>query len=101
MLVLEFLLALNSLFGGVAFLVKALGFEDDALQFLKNSEVLVGKVHLGVALFFRNQETDFFQALELALDISGVFFDKFGQSADVRLKVWILCVYDYDFPPDP
>jgi hypothetical protein len=50
----------------------------DALELFKNRELLVGVVNFGVALALGNQEADFFQPFKLALDITGVFFDKFG-----------------------
>jgi hypothetical protein len=55
--------------------LRLLGFDDDALEFFKNSEVLVSRVNLGVALFFAGEETNFFEAFQLALNVSRVFFD--------------------------
>ena len=74
----------------------ALAFEDDALEFFEDGELFVGVVDFGVALLFGVQETDFFEALELALNVAGVFFDKFGEAPDMRLEIGIFGVNHND-----
>jgi hypothetical protein len=81
-------------------LINPLGLQHDALEFFENREVLVGVVDLGVALLLGNQEADLLQALELTLDVSSVFFDEFGEAADVRFEVGVLGVHDDNLPPD-
>ena len=72
-----------------------LGFKHNTLQLLKDGELLVGMVDLGVSLLFAKQKADLLEPLEFALDIAGVFFDKLGQAADMRLEIRILGV-DHD-----
>ena len=84
----------------LALLGGALRLEDNTLQLFKDGEVLVGVINLGVSLFFGEEEADFLEALEFALDVAGVFFDQFGQAADMRPEVGVLGIYHYDFPSD-
>ena len=78
----------------------ALALEHDALKFFKNWELLVRVINLGVTLFFRDKKTDFFETLQLALNITGIFFDKLSQTSDMRLEVWVLSVDDNNLPPN-
>jgi hypothetical protein len=77
-----------------------LGFQDNALQFLENSEMLIGVINLGIALLLAQQEADFFQPLEFTLDIAGIFFDKLRQTADVGLEIGVFRIDDNDLTPD-
>ena len=77
-----------------------LGFQHDALQFFEDGELFVGVINLGIALLFGDQEANFFEALEFALDVAGVFFDEFGQAADVGLEVGILGINNNNLAPD-
>lgn len=78
-----------------------LGFDDDTLKFFENREVLVGRVYFSVSLLLARQETDFFETLELTLDIARVFLDELGEPSHVRVKVRVFRVHDYDFSPHP
>jgi len=82
-------------------LAHSLRLQDNALQFFKNSKVFIGVVYLGVALFFRYKEADLFQPLKLALDITSILFNKFGEPTDVGFKIWVLSINHYDFASDP
>jgi hypothetical protein len=83
------LLASDFLLGG------ALGFQDDGLEFFEDRELLICVVDLGVALLLGDEETDLLEALQFALDVTGVFLDELGQATDVRLEIGILGV-DHD-----
>ena len=85
----------------LALLCRALALENDALEFFEDKEVLVGLIDFGVALLFCNEEADFFEALEFALNITGIFFDELGEATYMRLKIRILRVYYNDFPAHP
>ena len=76
----------------MAFLLGALAFEHNTLEFFEDDELFVGMVNLGVTLFFRYKEAGFFKALQLTLDVTCVFFDKLGKAAHVGLKVRILSI---------
>lgn len=56
----------------------SLRLHDDALEFLEYRELLVGVINLGVALAFADKKADFLQTLKFALDVAGVFFNKFS-----------------------
>jgi hypothetical protein len=57
------------------------------LEFFENNEVLVGVVNLGITLLLGNQKADFFEPFQFSLDITGVFFNKLGQTPDMGFKV--------------
>jgi hypothetical protein len=82
------------------FLRSPLGLQYDALQFLENQKVLIGVINLGVGLFFRNKEAYLFQALQLALDVAGIFFNELSQASDMRLEVRVFGIYHYNFSAD-
>ena len=63
--------------------------------------MLIGVINLRITLTLRNEETDFFEPFQFALDITRIFFDKFGKPAYMRLEVRILGVYDYDLSANP
>jgi hypothetical protein len=74
-----------------------LALDDDALEFLENRELLVGRVDLGVSLLFACQETDLFKALQLTLNVAWVFLYQLGKTAHVGVKIRIFGVHHYDF----
>jgi hypothetical protein len=74
-----------------------LALDDDALEFFEDRELLVGRVYLGISLFFTGQEADFFQALELALDIAWIFFYQLSEAPHVGMEIRIFGVDNYDF----
>lgn len=80
-----------------SFLIGTLAFEHDALQFFKDGKLLVGGVHLGVALAFAGQKSDFFEPLQFTLDVAGIFFDQLGKTPDVGFKVRIFRINHDDF----
>lgn len=63
--------------------------------------MLVGRVNLGVALFFVCQKTDLLEPLQFALDIAGVFFNKLRQSTDMSAEIRVFGIYNDDLSPDP
>lgn len=63
--------------------------------------MFVGRINLGVALLFTGQKTDFFESLQLALDIARVLFDELGKPAYVSVKIRVFGVDNYDFAPHP
>jgi hypothetical protein len=74
----------------LAFLLGALALEHNALELFEDDELLVGMVDLGIALFFRDQETSFLETLELALDVTGIFFNELSETTNMCLEVRIL-----------
>ncbi len=78
-------------------LCRTLRLQHNALQFLKDGEGLVGVINLGVPLLFGYKEADFLKALQLALDVAGVFFNELGKSPHMRLEIRIFCVNHDDF----
>lgn len=78
-----------------------LRFDDDALKFLEDREMLVSRVNLGVTLLLASQETDLLETLQFALNIARIFFDKLGKTTNVGMKIRILGVDHYDFAPHP
>ena len=78
----------------MAFLLGALAFEDNALEFFEDDELLVRVVDFRVALLFRYKKASFLEALQFALDVTGIFLDKLGKAANVRFKVWVLGIYN-------
>jgi hypothetical protein len=74
----------------VAFLLSALTLEDNALELFEDDELLVRVVDFRVALFFAHKKASFLEALQFALDVTGIFLDKLGKAANVRFKVWVL-----------
>jgi hypothetical protein len=85
--------------GNVALGLRTLAFKYDTLQFLKDDKLLVRVVNLGITLLFGNQKASFFEPLEFALDVTGVFFDKFSQTADMGLEIWVLGIDHNDLAP--
>lgn len=81
-------------------LLGALAFEHYALEFFKDDELLVGVINLGISLFFRDEETGFLETFELALDVTGVFFDKLGQTTDMRLEIGVFGIDHNDLTAD-
>lgn len=77
-----------------------LRFDDDTLKLLENRELLVRRINLGIALLLARQEANFFQLLELALDVAWIFFDELCQAADVRAEVGVLGVHHYYLSSD-
>jgi hypothetical protein len=51
-------------------------------------------------LAFGDQEANFLEAFQFALNVTGVFFDQFGQSTDVRFEVGVLGVYHDNLAPN-
>jgi hypothetical protein len=90
-LALEFLLAL--LIGC------ALALKHYALEFFKYREVLIGVVNFGIALLLADQKADFFQSLQLPLDVAGVFFYKFSKSPNMGFKVGVFSIYHDNLAP--
>lgn len=74
-----------------------LAFNDDALEFLENRELLVGRVNLGVTLLFAGQEANFFKPLQFALNVTRIFFYQLGEAANMSMEIRILSVNHYDF----
>lgn len=66
------------------------------MEFFEDSEVLVGRVHLGITLLLRVEEANLFEALQLTLNIARVFLDQLCQPANVRLEVWIFGIHDHN-----
>jgi len=79
--------------------VSTLRLKHDALKLFKDNKVLIRVIGLGVTLFFRDKKADFLKFFEFALDVSGVFFNKFGETTDVRLEVRVLGVHDNYLSP--
>lgn len=79
----------------------ALGLQNDALQFFKDWEMLIGVVNFSVALALGNQKTNLFHPFQLALDITGVFLDKLGQTSYMRLKIGVLGIDHDNFSAHP
>jgi hypothetical protein len=50
-----------------------LALDDDALKFLEDWELLVGRVNLGITLLLASQEADLLEPLKLALDVPRIF----------------------------
>jgi lipoprotein signal peptidase len=82
-------------------LAGALGFEHNTLELLKNWELLVSVVNFGIALTLADQKTNLFQALQLALDVTGVFFDELSQTPYMRPKIGVFSIYHDDFSTHP
>jgi hypothetical protein len=74
-----------------------LALDDDALQFFKDWELLIGRVNLRVTLLLRRQESDLLESLQLTLYVTRVFLNELGETADVSMKIRILRVDHYDF----
>lgn len=87
----------SSLGDVAALLGSTLAFQDDALQFFEDNVLLVRVINLGIALLFADQEASLFEPLEFALDVTGIFFDKLGQAADVRFEIGIFRINHNDF----
>lgn len=80
------------LLSNLALLLGPLALKDDALELFKNGKLLVGVINLGITLFFADQEANFFKSFQLALDVSCVFLNKLGKTANMRLEVWVLSI---------
>ena len=66
------------------------------MKLFKDSEVLIGVINLGIALFFRDKETDLLKSLQLALDVTGILANEFCEATNMSFKIWILCIDHYD-----
>lgn len=85
-------------FDAASFLLRrALRFQDNTLQFFKYRKLFIRMVNFGIPLLFTDKKADLFQPLQFPLDVTGIFFDKFGQAANVRLEVRILRINNYNF----
>ena len=78
-----------------------LGFNDDTLKFLKDNELLVGRINFRIPLFFTREEPYLLQTLQFTLDIAWVFFNELGKTADMCTEVRILRIDDDNLPADP
>jgi hypothetical protein len=77
----------------------ALCFQHYTLEFFEDSEVDVGVINFSISLLFGYQETNFFQPLQFALDVSGIFFNQLGQTANMGLKVGVLGIDHNNLAP--
>ncbi len=80
----------------MALLLGALAFEHNTLQFFKDDELLICVVNFRISLFLRDKKTCLLETLELALNITGIFFDELRKPTDVRFEIRILRI-DYDY----
>jgi len=48
------------------------------LKFLEDRKGLIGRVYLGVALFFAGKKTYLLETLQFALNVTGIFFYEFS-----------------------
>lgn len=85
----------------VAFLLRALALEDDALEFFKDNELLVRVVNLGVTLFLGDEEACLLETLQLTLNVTRIFLNKLSKASDVSLEIWILRINYNDFATNP
>ena len=84
-----------------SFTTHLLALNYHALEFFKDRKLFVGLVDVGIAFFTDEEETAFGEPFKLALDVAGIFFDKFGETADVCLKVGVFGKDDKDFASHP
>lgn len=69
------------------------------MEFLQNRKLFIRKVDLGVSVFFGVQKADLLKALQFALYIAGVFFDKLSKTPDVRLEIGVLGIDHNNLTP--
>lgn len=77
-----------------------LRLDDDTLQLLENWELFVRRINLRITLLLACQKADFLKFFELTLDITRIFFNKLRKTANMRAKVWVLCVHHYNLSPN-
>ena len=77
-----------------------LRFDHDALQLFENRELFVRRVYLGITLLLSREKSNFFETLQLALNVTWVLFDKLCESANVSMKIRILGVDDDNLSTD-